>query len=398
LAKSPQFTARFIDKAPAPDIGRVEYWDGNTPGFGIRVSASGRKSWILVYRFAGQPKRLTFGTYPAVPLAAARESAKEALYLVSKGTDPAALKQADRRGETFRDVAEEYLERHARAKKKSWRKDKLALDRDLLPELGKRKAKDIARRDVNRILDNIVARGAPIQANRTLEILRKIYNWAIARELVTINPCHMISPPAPARSRQRVLSNDEIRKLWHVLEEDGSSIAVMFKLRLLTLQRGGEICRMRRRDLDFVDNWWTIPPEFAKNGLAHRVPLTRVAAEVISRQLALSQQQWVFPSPTRDAPIKSIWKATSRIRATVGLEFTPHDLRRTGASHLASLGISRLVIAKILNHVETDVTAVYDRHSYDAEKRLALDIWTEKLATIVGSNGEGVRDPNAERP
>lgn len=159
-------------------------------------------------------------------------------------------------------------------------------------------------------------------------------------------------------------------------------------LRLLTAQRGGEIESMAWKDLDLENGWWTIPGEIAKNGLAHRVPLTSMALQLLNQLQPISgDRRWVFPSPTvQGQHITNVQKAAIRVKQRSGVEdFVLHDLRRTAASYMASGGVSRLAIAKVLNHADPSVTAVYDRHSYDPEKRNALERWEEKLMEIVGA-------------
>jgi len=318
-------------------------------------------------------------------LASAREAASDAIRAAAHGSDPASEKAARRKAETFGELAEEYIERYAKPRKRSWRKDRLALDRDLLPVLKNRKAIDIRRRDIIKVLDGIIERGAPIQANRTLEILRKIFNWGISREIVDANPCQMIERPARENPRERVLSDDEIRAIWKALGKETVLMCGMFRMRLLTAQRGNEVSQMRWTDID--GDWWTIPGEFTKNGLAHRVPLSPRAMAILKALKGDDEgvsTGWVFPSPRGRGPIKVVWKAAGRLRSRSGIEFVPHDLRRTVASRMTGdLGISRLVVSKVLNHVESGVTAVYDRHSYNAEKRQALDAWGRRLDEIL---------------
>jgi integrase len=163
-----------------------------------------------------------------------------------------------------------------------------------------------------------------------------------------------------------------------------------FKLSLLTAQRGGEVRAMRWVDVDLETRWWTIPAEVAKNGLAHRVPLSHAAHELLLPLQATAASPWVFPSPRLPhRPVKNVHTPAGRLEAQSGVAFVPHDLRRTAASHMTSMGIPRLVVAKILNHSEPGVTRVYDRHSYDAEKRQALEAWGRKvLALVTGESGK----------
>ena len=141
---------------------------------------------------------------------------------------------------------------------------------------------------------------------------------------------------------------------------------------------------MRWSDVDDDSGWWTIPAEITKNALSHRVWLTAPALGCCSEMQEQSGHAgWVFPSPSTDGPVRSNTKPTAAICKASGVSFTPHDLRRTAASHMASLGIGRFTIGRVLNHVEKSVTATYDRHSYDAEKRAALDAWAARLKEII---------------
>src|SRR6185369_16554576 len=156
--------------------------------------------------------------------------------------------------------------------------------------------------------------------------------------------------PGEERRRDRVLSDQEIRHVWKALDRERLPIAVMLKLALLTAQRRTEVLGMRWTELDLEEGWWTIPAERAKNKMAHRVPLTPQALDLLRRIRALAEgSPYVFPGST-DEPIANLQKPMRRIRQRTGTEFRFHDLRRTAASHMTGIGISRLVVAKILNH------------------------------------------------
>ena len=380
-------TVRSLEAVKPPKSGRVESWDEDVRGLGLRVSASGRKTWVLMYRVRGDKRlrRATLGTYPTLTLADARDQARADLRAATKGRDPASERKAERQAETFGELAEEYIERYAKKRKRSWFKDRQALDRDLLPRFRHRKAAGITRREVITLLEEIADRGAPVGANRTLEIIRRIYNWGIEQEIVTVNPCQRISKPGAEPKRDRVLSDAEIRALWIALEGETPRMRDLFRLRLLTAQRPGEVSRMRWEDIDMGSGWWTIPPEFSKNGLSHRVPLSPPAMDTL-RQIEGhgNNAGWVVPSPTGKGPLRAVWRAMRNIREQSGVEFRPHDLRRTVATRMTGdLGIARLTVSKVLGHVETGVIGVYDRATYDREKRQALDAWGARLADIL---------------
>ena len=141
---SMKMTARSVEAIRLPASGQIDYWDADHPGFGLRVSSGGRKAWVAMYRHGNVKRRLTIGTYPALSLAEAREKAAVAHHAVQySGTDPAVAKKAERTAETFAELAHDYIERHAKRQKRSWRKDLLILEKDALSRFGKRKAKDI---------------------------------------------------------------------------------------------------------------------------------------------------------------------------------------------------------------------------------------------------------------
>jgi integrase len=378
---------------------RYEVWEDGRTGLGLRVSPKGRKTWVYMYRHGGRARRMGFGTYPSVGLAKARVRHSRARELLEQGIDPGAQQIEHKRTEdsatTVSDLIDEYLDKWARPRKRSAGEDERMLRKDVLPIWGRRKAKEITRRDVITLLDGIAERGSPIMANRTLAVIRKMFNFAISRDIVDATPVAMVKAPAKERQRDRVLSANEIRTLWKGLDTAPMSegVKLILKLQLVTAQRKGEVLGAALDEFDFEENVWTIPAERVKNNQAHRVPLSPLALELIhqaqkcsSESPSLFPSPWLFPSPTIDGPIMphSVNRAVYKSLPGMGLEnITPHDLRRTAASNMTALGINRLVVSKILNHVETGVTAVYDRHGYDAEKRHALEVWAARLEEIV---------------
>ncbi|MCZ6664999.1 MAG: site-specific integrase, partial [Gammaproteobacteria bacterium] len=306
-------------------------------------------------------------------------------------------RHADNSVQTFSSLGRLYLERHARKHKspRSIREDERIIARELVPKWGSRRITDIRRRDVIGLLDEIADRPAPIMANRVRALVSKLFNFAISRDLLEANPCAQVPRPGREEPRQRVLTDNELEALWGAFGKLGPIMGPMFKLRLLTLQRGAEITSMRWEDIDHEDGWWTIPPERAKNRLAHRVPLSPQALTILRELVGYQHENgWAFPSPTRPAQhVANIGKAVMRVKVISGIaDYRPHDMRRTGASRLTGLGIPRLTVGKILNHVENSVTAVYDRHSYDTEKRHALEAWGAYVERLVeyGEHTENV--------
>jgi len=395
-----RFTERSI-KALKPREKRYELFGDGRKGLGIRVAPSGRKSWIFVYRRNGKLSRITLGTYPDDTLADAHSTHSGLRDLLRAGTDPAMARRLEKHlnvtAPSVADLADLYLERHAKPMKRSWREDQRILDKDVLSRWGETKAKDIKRRDVIALLDDIVDRGSPIAANNTLAVIRKMFNFAIERSILEDTPCRAVKAPGKTVARDRVLSDTEIKTFWTAL--DGAKMTLrsqlVLKLILVTAQRKGEILNAEKSEFDLDNCLWTIPSERSKNKLAHRVPLTLLAMDLLEEARNQSgDSRYLFPSPRGDKPMlgSAVSRAILNNRELFAIDqFTPHDLRRTTASHMTSIGISRLVVAKILNHAEGGVTAIYDRHGYDKEKRQALIAWGRRLDSILaGETGRKV--------
>jgi integrase len=389
-------TAKLIDSLKTPDK-RIEYFDTDVPGLCLRITETKHKSWGLYYRFAGRQQRLGLGNYVAVSLKDARKKAKDALHDVEHGINPFTAKIEERSADTFKFIAQEYIERYAKTQKKRWEEDRRIINHDLLPFFGATRAKEITKRDINALLER-KAQTAPIQANRTRSLLNKIFRWAIQKDEFGIehNPVYLTERPGGKESeRDRVLSEDEIKTVWTALEKEREAdkahrkyqmlSAGSLKLRLLTAQRGGEVMSMEWSEIDRGTNWWTIPGEKTKNGLAHRVYLTSQSVRILEEVRELCEKKpskYVFPGP-RGGYLSNVQKAIQRIRAGTGIEFRGHDLRRTAASMMTSAGISRFTVGRILNHVEPGVTKIYDRYSYDKEKKEALEAWSKRLTLMV---------------
>ena len=386
-----KLTDPMIRALESPPRGQVTFYDATLPRFGLRVSSGSARTWVVFYRFGGRMRRLSLGTYPLLKLADARAKAKEALAAVTQGDDPAAEKRAEREAPTFRELVSAYLEHHAKPKKRSWREDERMLQTYVPAAWFSMKAASITRRDIRELVES-KARRTPVMANRLLACLHRTFNFGIRWDMTEANPCAMVQRPGLERSRDRVLTADEIRKVWRAAEAEDEINAALFKLYFLTAQRGGELRSIRWEDIDLEEAVWTIPGERSKNGRPHRVPLSAPAIELLRALEAgrVDDEPWVFASVGAGGYRATVAKALRRIHKASGVrDFTPHDIRRSVATHLASMGVQRLTIAKLLNHVERGITAVYERHSYDPEKRAALNAWAARLEQIL--SGEPAR-------
>jgi integrase len=389
-ARRAKLTKRTVDSLEIPGAEEkygLMTWDTELKGFAVRVMPSGVKSYYLDYFDKHHRQhRLKIARHGVLTADEARREAKRLLALVSSGSDPIEEREEARGAATFRLLAEEYI-RYRCGEKKSGYEDARIIRRELLPHWGRKLAGDIRRRDVMNLTDDIKERGSGIMANRTRSLISRLFNFGIDRELVEGNPALRVKPPAKEKSRERVLENEEIKTLWKNLDrlpgDSGTRLAL--QLLLVTAQRPGEIASLSWEEID-AESVWTIPAEKSKNGRAHRVPLSPLALELLG-SLPHGEEGPVFPSPVN--PRKPITRAALahmlyRGRRFLKMDpFTPHDLRRTAASKMAAMGVSRLTIGKVLNHADRGATSVYDRHGYDEEKRAALLAWSEKLRDII---------------
>jgi len=378
-------TAAYVEAVKAEGGVQVDIYDTRTRGFLLRVSAAGVKTWCAFYRYNRRNRRLTIGRYPELSLADARKLAHKHLRDVAHGADPAGEKAETRTADTFGELAHDYMEKHAKKKKRTWKEDQRILDKDLLPAWKNRRVQDIERRDVKDLLDSITDRGAPIAANRTLALISTIFNYGVEEGVVQVNPAYRLRHPGEEHERDRVLRDHEIKVLWTVLEEEPFTVAAVFKLGLLLAQRRGEVLGMAWSELNLEAGWWELPAERVKNATAHRVPLVGEALSLLQQLQARRKDDspWVFPGPRR-GPIANPQKWIARVREKCGFGWRYHDLRRTAISGFASLRVPRLVVSKIANHKERGMTGrVYDRYDYGREKKSALLKWDRHLADMI---------------
>ena len=217
-----------------------------------------------------------------------------------------------------------------------------------------------------------------------------MFGFAVDRDIVPSTPCTGVKPPGKEVRRYRILTDAEISTFWHGLDKARMTdhVRLALKLQLATAQRRGEVVEAPWSEFDLEKKLWVISADRAKNGIAHSVPLNDLALALLAEARPLSDGKgWLFPSPRKpEQPIaKTLVNHTLSLnQRVVGVDdLRPHDLRRSAASQMTAMGIPRLVVSKILNHSDRSVTAIYDRHSYDQEKRHALDAWGKRLGEIV---------------
>ena len=276
----------------------------------------------------------------------------------------------------------------------------------MLPVIGSVRLADLHRRHINQVTDRIMKRGRPVAANRVFETLRAMLRWAVERGDLDRNPIERMAKPAAEISRDRMLSDDEIRAVWRALPDavpNSPTVQRIVRLCLVTGQRVGEIAGMRRDELDLDKRLWSLPASRTKNATAHTVPLSKMALGIIRDALRDAAEDSPCVFPTNDRAVGREHIDAHAVAKTIALaqkptkdrpkgrfaipRWTPHDMRRTALTGLAQLGVAPIVIGAVANHLsvtKASITfAVYVRHDYAREKRDALEMWAERLAAIV---------------
>lgn len=367
---------------------QLEVFDLNLPSFGVRVTPRGTKSFFLAYRVDGQQRRYTLGRWPELSLGKARMLARDAILIVRSGRDPQRLADTGRRHgkPAFDAFVDEFIARYCRPRNRTWAETERLLKREFASQWGARPIHRISRSDVHGALDVIVARGCPSLANNALVAVRKLFSWAVEKGYLDNSPCDRISAPSPSITRDRVLNDDEIKRIWCSSEEMGYPYRDFIRLLMLTAQRRSEVAEMRWSEVDLAGAVWEIPGQRTKNKKTHTLPLSSAAVKILA-ELPRTHDKLVFPARGSDNPISGFAKWKVELDKLSGVEnWRLHDLRRTAASNMARLKVPPHVIEKILNHSTGTlggVAGIYNRHGYLDEMRDALQQWSERLMSLV---------------
>jgi integrase len=367
-------TAMAVEKLKPKDK-RYDTYDATVRGLGIRIAVSGTKTWFVMRRVNGRMVRASIGRFPAITLTTARKKAVDTLTQMDEGTLPRAT-DADR----FEQIFEDWLKRD-QGKNRRRHTVELALRKYACPAFKGMQVDAIRRADVIRLLDKIADRGAPIQANRVLAYLRRLFNWCIERDLISVSPVAGLKAPAREQSRERVLAVQELRAVLSGAEQMGYPFGPMIKLLILSGQRLNEVATAPYTEFDLDAALWKIPGTRTKNGRAHVVHLSPSAVEIISHLPRIDGSDLLFTT-TGTTPISGFSRAKKKLDALSGVtDWTFHDLRRSFATHVTeALGCSPVVVDKILNHVSGSVrgvAAIYQRGEYLEERKVALEKWEQ---------------------
>lgn len=392
--------------------GRETFYCEGLDGFGIRVTPKGTKTWVLLYRLDGQkPQRYTIGHYPRISLAEARKKYGLALSKIEQGIDPNMEAQEIQKKREQEIVIDEliplYIDYCKIRNEKRWKEKERALKRDASPTIGKMKVTDVSFREVSRIVNAVFTERNSVEgAKHLLSYLRTMFKYAKnGLGLIEVNPCaDLESPKRRVKKQPRFLSPREIYLFWNNIDKASMSdvIKLGMKFMLCTLQRGIEVRTLEWSEINREDKTWIIPAEKAKNGTAHLVPLNDLAMGILDQiHPKTGHSKYVFGytpiwkiNPDAKAELSPLGETAFNHSSRVNFEcygidshFTPHELRKTGATTLTSMSFSREIVKKLLNHKPNDVTAVYDLFDYFEEKRAGMEVMNFVLNKILSSQG-----------
>jgi integrase len=388
-----KLTQRKIDGLECPP-GKKDalVFDDDQAGLGIRVTASGGKSYLAQYTFGGSKRRIPLGSCSAISLAAARDGVRAILGDVAKGRDPAvdrkeAALQA-RRNATRDALTLEALLGQWETLRLAEKRERYAIEavRALRYAFAKHliaPATDLDRAAVVRVLDRLARDGKAAMESRTAAYGRACYQWAVKRGSLAVNP-FLNLPLAAVVNRERVLTDGELAAVWKAADSPGPFSAIVRTL-ILTGQRRKEVAGMTWDEIAGDFSTWTVPASRAKNGAAHLVPLSLQAQAILHAAPRWQGADLVFPG--RSGPFNGFSKAKAALDKASGVkDWRLHDLRRTMATGLQRLGVRLEVTEAVLNHVSgsrAGIVGVYQRHTWADEKRAALNAWGAHVAKIV---------------
>ncbi|MGA7676237.1 MAG: site-specific integrase [Rhizomicrobium sp.] len=369
-----------LKRLRVPEKGRVTYSDDSVPGFGVRVSAGGAKSFVLL--LGRSRKRVTIGRYPTITLSDARSHARELIAARVLGKD-------DLPSMKFEDAIPIFLAAHFGdnyPKPRTRSEIERLLRRHFLPKFRFEQLAHIKAHEIGSDIDSL--RKTPSIAHHAFAAIRMFFRWAEGRRYVQRSPCVGLRPPRTLPARERVLTRDELRAVFSHAMSTPSTFSRIVQLLILTGQRRSEIASIEQSWIDWDNRTITFPPSITKNKRQHVLPFGPAAAAVLRQG---EKKGCLFPARGQETAFDGWSKCKPKFDEALSLpHWTLHDLRRTFATNVAALGTPVHVTEKVLNHISGStggIVAVYQRHSYQKEMREAIEQWEAYLALLMLDDG-----------
>jgi integrase len=375
-------------------------WDSQLRGYGLKITPRGARAFVCQYRAghsrSSPTRRITIGQYGPLTPDQARREAKSILGAVAGGADPAAEKQARKQAQraprnTVADVAREWLRRDQATKRTLYEIQRI-LTRDVLPSIGDKLIADLRKRDIIEMLDAIVDRGAPTMACRVLSVVKRLLTWAAGRDIVESNVAQFVEPPVDKVSRDRVLNDAELVKVWRAAESMGGPYGAGVKLLMLTGARRAEIFGLHESELYLEAAEIRLPAARVKSGEGRTIPLSAQAVDVL-RTLPRLGPYLLSGSGARPKSDHSRSKRQLDLLLPELEPWVAHDLRRSCATGLQRLGVKLEVIESILGHISGSrrgVVGIYQKHKFADESRQALDAWGRHIDGLLTGKSSNI--------
>lgn len=387
------FTDTYIKSLKPKSVRYEEFRDG---GFGIRVTPKGMKTWLYRYKINNQRHFITLGYYPAMSLADAKKRFVELSDIRKGGCNPKDHVQEELYQEqnTVKNLVlswyDNYIIKHRT------RPDQIQqlINADIIPLLGDKSLDKLKTREITHALDKIVSRGASVHANKVLAALKQAFNYAVSRGIMPQNPAiHIRSRDIGGieKPRERYLSLNEIKTLWHFLDSDQHNVSLQIKnaikIILLTGVRTGEIREAKWSEFDFRNALWTIPAARTKTNIVMRIHLCELTQHVLLELKNTYPTEFVICGADGQSALsdRALPKAVLRFQERLGIEqWTPHDLRRTFATQLGeSLQVDPVVIEKCLGHKMPKIMATYNKNEMLPQRKEVLEQWGRLIESLI---------------
>jgi integrase len=389
LAKR-SLTDAAVKRLKPPTKGQIDVFDQGYPGLALRVSYGGGKTFVYFYKLGRRLRRMSLGRYPSTTLTEAREAWRKARQDAQKGRDPSTARKRKTGATDFPRVLDEWLRRD-QAENRTKDAIKRLIEKDTLPAWEYRQVADLDRRDILDVIDTVVDRGSPITARRLQAHLHRFFKWCSGRGIIATNPMADLPKPGSETKRDRVLSDHELVTVYKAAKDLGWPFGPAVQLLILTGARREEIGGLRWSELvgmtDMDAAEIKLEGARTKNNEPHTIPLSAPATTLVQKLPRMGNSDFVFTTTGR-TPVSGWSRAKSKLNDGIqsANPWTIHDLRRTVATGLQKLGISLQVIEAVLGHVagsRAGVVGIYQRHSFDAEKRAALEAWGAHVMALV---------------
>jgi integrase len=395
-----------------PPTNRTDFPDGQVPGLMLRVTPKGTMTWSMQYRVSGhggissrglklkgdQRHRITLGRYPDISISEARKVGANYTAMAERGEDPRGpLEEASAAQEnTIEMLCDDFLDKYVHSRNlRSAVKFENAIKSHIVPSWGNRSAASITRRDAIALLEKVQKKrkredgryhGGPEAARSTKQILHRMFVWGCAQGRLEANPLSSIDDPTQIKSRDRVLTMEELRAVWRAADGIGYPFGPMYRILILTACRRNEVASAVWPWLDIDQKWMEIPAHAYKSQRPHVVPLIEPALDIVQSLPLWNEGEYLFSGSMGASPVSGFSRAKTRFDKAIASElghplenWRPHDFRRSAATHLRRLGVERHVVKRLLGHSDNDVTAIYDRYDMIKERRQAMTVWAEEL-------------------